>query len=101
MICAICQHENREGARFCEACGSPLSEEGLDRSAELQQYMPRSLTDKILETGGQLAGERKHVTVVFADISGFTALSEQMDAEEVRDLINRCFEALVARKLPP
>ena len=39
--------------------------------------------------------ERKTVTVFFADISGFTALSEKLDAEEVRNLINACFDQLV------
>jgi class 3 adenylate cyclase len=42
-----------------------------------------------------LAGERKRVTVMFADISGFTPLSETLDPEPVRDLINTCFEHLV------
>lgn len=41
-----------------------------------------------------LKGERKQVTVMFADISGFTALSEKLDPEEVRSLINACFERL-------
>ncbi|MFN2509590.1 MAG: adenylate/guanylate cyclase domain-containing protein, partial [Chthoniobacterales bacterium] len=39
--------------------------------------------------------ERKTVTILFVDISGFTALSEKLDAEKVRDLINECFECLV------
>ncbi len=43
----------------------------------------------------ELRGERKLVTVMFADISGFTALSETLDPEAVRDLMNACFEALV------
>ena len=42
-----------------------------------------------------LAGERKLVTVMFADISGFTAMSEVMDPEQARDLVNACFERLV------
>ena len=41
-----------------------------------------------------LRGERKQVTVMFADISGFTAMSEKLDPEEVRSLINACFERL-------
>ncbi len=41
-----------------------------------------------------LKGERKHVTVMFADISGFTAMSEKLDPEEVRGMINGCFERL-------
>lgn len=42
-----------------------------------------------------LSGERRHVTVMFADISGFTPMAERMDPEAVRDLINACFERLV------
>jgi class 3 adenylate cyclase len=42
-----------------------------------------------------LAGERKVVTVMFADLSGFTALSEKMDPESSRNLINTCFARLV------
>jgi class 3 adenylate cyclase/tetratricopeptide (TPR) repeat protein len=42
-----------------------------------------------------LGGERKIVTVMFADISGFTAMSENMDPEAVRDIMNDCFELLV------
>ncbi|MCP4536628.1 MAG: AAA family ATPase [Chloroflexi bacterium] len=47
------------------------------------------------ETTPTLTGERKLVTVMFADISGFTALAETMDPEAVRDLMNGCFEQLV------
>jgi len=43
-----------------------------------------------------LAGERRQVTVMFADISGFTAMSEKLDPEEVRNTINGCFELLGA-----
>jgi class 3 adenylate cyclase len=43
----------------------------------------------------RLAGERRSVSVMFADISGFTALAETMDPEAVRDLMNACFERLV------
>jgi class 3 adenylate cyclase len=40
-------------------------------------------------------GERKQVTIMFADISGFTAMSEKMDPEQVRSLMNACFDHLV------
>jgi len=42
-----------------------------------------------------LEGERKLVTVMFADLSGFTALSEALDPEHVRGIVNRCFNVLV------
>ncbi len=53
---------------------------------QLAEAMPISLTTQ---------GERKLVTVMFADASGFTAMSEERDAEYVRNLMNDCFEALV------
>ncbi len=58
--------------------GLPTTEERTDRS----------------ERSAHMVGERKLVTVMFADISGFTALSEQMDPEAVRDLLNDCFDHL-------
>jgi class 3 adenylate cyclase len=39
-------------------------------------------------------GERKHVTVLFADLTGYTAMSEKLDPEEVREIMNRCFEQI-------
>jgi len=49
-----------------------------------------------LEHGKRLAdeGERKHITVMFADLSGFTALSETGDAEDIRNWVNACFAQL-------
>jgi adenylate cyclase len=46
------------------------------------------------ETLPEPAAERKQATVMFADMSGFTALSERTDAEEMRSLVNQCFDAL-------
>jgi class 3 adenylate cyclase len=48
-----------------------------------------------LETADSSTEERKLVTVVFTDVSGFTALSEKLDPEKVRELINACFDWLV------
>ena len=50
---------------------------------------------QIESSGGENADERKLVTIVFADVSGFTALSETLDPEEVRALLNACFDWLV------
>jgi class 3 adenylate cyclase/tetratricopeptide (TPR) repeat protein len=62
--------------------------------AQLHSYIPKQLADKIRATG-QIVGERRHVTVIFADISGFTALSERFDAEDVATLVNDCLKELV------
>src|SRR2546427_2217765 len=57
-------------------------------------YTPKHLADKILTTRSALEGERKQVTVLFADVVGFTTLAEQLDPEVVHDIINRCFERI-------
>jgi adenylate cyclase len=57
--------------------------------AQLQSYIPRQLANKIKATG-HIQGERRQVTVVFADVSGFTALSETLDPEEVASFMNEC-----------
>ena len=68
-----------------------LSPEAL--LVQLQSYVPQQLADKT-RAAGQIEGERRQVTVVFADISGFTALSERLDAEDVAGLVNDCFKEL-------
>lgn len=62
--------------------------------AQLQSYIPKQLADKIRRSG-QIQGERRQVTVIFADISGFTALSERLDPEEVASFVNDCMKELV------
>ena len=69
MRCLSCGTEVAEGARFCPSCGQPLRA-GAD--------------------------ERRIVTVLFADLVGFTTLSESRDPEQVKNLVDRCFERLVA-----
>ena len=59
-------------------------------------YTPRHLAEKILTSRSALEGERKQVTVLFADVAGFTTLAEQLDPEVVHDIINRCFEGITA-----
>ena len=59
----------------------------------LQGYLPRELADK-MRAFGRIDGERKQVTVLFADLSGFTALSERLDAEEVAEITHAVLKEL-------
>jgi class 3 adenylate cyclase len=59
-----------------------------------RSYTPPYLAEKILTSKTALDGERKQVTVLFADVAGFTTLAERLDPEIVHDLINRCFERI-------
>src|SRR5829696_9945709 len=69
VTCSTCGAEVPDGARFCPTCGADLQVRG---------------------------DERRVVTVVFADLVGFTGLSEHRDPEQVKALVDRCFERLVA-----
>jgi len=62
---------------------------------KLQKYMPKNLIDKIL-SAKKMEGERRNVTVLLGDISGFTSMSEKMDPEEVQTMMNECFKFLVS-----
>lgn len=60
-----------------------------------QSYTPKHLADKILNTRSALEGERKLVTVMFADVTGFTAISEKLDPEDVHRIMDGCCRILM------
>ncbi|MFH1727262.1 MAG: tetratricopeptide repeat protein [Pseudomonadota bacterium] len=62
--------------------------------SELGKYLPEHIVKQIMQKG-TMEEEMKNVTVIFADISGFTSMSENMDPEEVTALMNECFQFLV------
>lgn len=72
------------------ADGEASAGELLER---LHRYIPRELAEK-MRVLGHIEGERKRVTVLFADLSGFTALSERLDAEELTSLVNDALHEL-------
>jgi class 3 adenylate cyclase len=81
LSCSVCGSAYRTGDRFCVECGSPL--EGAQEPAAVVVSQPREPP----------AAERRLVSVLFADLVGFTSLSESRDAEEVRELLSRYFES--------
>jgi class 3 adenylate cyclase/tetratricopeptide (TPR) repeat protein len=122
MRCPQCGHDNPEGVKFCGECGTrfesrcpscgtgnppankfcyecgqhlaPLPTPAA-RFASPQSYTPPHLAEKILTARTALEGERKQVTVLFADVSGFTSMSERLDPEEVHQFMNRAFELML------
>ncbi len=79
-VCPACSAPNEPGRKFCYECGASLG--GLPGTAAAVPEQP-------LETP---AAERRLVSVLFADLVGFTTLSEPRDAEEVRELLSRYFD---------
>ena len=59
-------------------------------------YTPRHLAEKILTTRSALEGERRQVTVLFADVANFTTLAAQLAPEDVHQVIDGCFERITA-----
>ena len=123
MKCSKCLHENPDGAKFCIECGAPLEFHCPNCGAvtpatgkfcmecahslkqpqasppidftEPHSYTPKHLADKILTNRSAIEGERKLVSVLFADVAGFTAMSEELEPEEVHGIMDGCFKILM------
>src|SRR6266498_4399469 len=91
MSCPSCGHENPAGARFCNDCGAHLAAPTI--TPEPRSYTPRHLVEKILASQSALRGERKLVTVLFADVVRSMELAERVDPEEWHRLLDRLFRA--------
>src|SRR5437016_4814127 len=92
VSCQFCRHENPAGARFCNDCGAHLAAPTI--TPEPRSYTPRHLVEKILASQSALRGERKLVTVLFADVVRSMELAERVDPEEWHRLLDRLFRIL-------
>jgi class 3 adenylate cyclase len=93
--CSNCQAELPSGAKFCMNCGQPVSVTAPKDDARLTRLAaaaPAPLAAKM--RAAHLAGERKMVTALFADVVGSTSLAEQMDAEDWTAVMNRAFDLI-------
>jgi class 3 adenylate cyclase/tetratricopeptide (TPR) repeat protein len=123
MKCTGCRTENPETNRFCRECGAKLFRTCDQCGAEClpadkfcgncghhlatdeetsridfdqpRSYTPKFLAEKILTARSAIEGERKLVTVLFADVAGFTSLSEKLDPEDVHEIMDGCFRILM------
>ncbi len=117
MLCSRCQHENPQHAKFCLECGGRLLTcakcgAELPGSAKFclecgtavgpqpqarspQSYTPKHLAEKILTSKAALEGERKQVTVLFADLKGSMELLADRDPEEARKLLDPVLEHMM------
>ncbi len=122
MKCARCQHENRPGAKFCEECATPLARACANCGAQLspaakfcsecahpagqaaaaaarfaapEAYTPKHLAERILTSKAALEGERKQVSVLFADLKGSMELFADRDPEDARRLLDPVLERMM------
>ncbi len=92
ILCASCGAENEPGELFCGECAKPLPEPAEGRALpEPRSYTPKHLAEKILTSRAALEGERKQVTVLFADVKGSMELGEKVDPEEWYRIMDRFF----------
>jgi class 3 adenylate cyclase/predicted ATPase len=92
--CSSCGAENPPGFRFCGECGKPLAETKPAPRPDPRSYTPKHLAQKILQSKSALEGERKQVTVLFADVKGSMDLGEKVDPEEWYRIMDRFFQIL-------
>ena len=98
ISCSKCGKPNPPGSKFCNECGNELKELQIGAPVDFtkpQSYTPKHLADKILTTRSSIEGERKLVTVFFADVADYTAMSEKLDPEEVHQMMDGAFKILM------
>src|SRR5215831_17211262 len=89
VACAACRAPNPPANKFCHECGAPMSSKsGAAPLSSPEPYTPRHLAEKILTSKAALDGERKQVTVLFADLKGSMELLADRDPEEARKLLD-------------
>ncbi len=99
MKCPKCQAENPEGMKFCGVCGAKL--EIICPSCQFSNPLPFRFCGGCGQELGEgtrkekrvpeSEGERKYVTAMFSDLSGYTAMTEKLDPEEVKEIMSRIF----------
>ena len=89
MTCVSCGAETAPGKRFCGSCGAAVSGAPAgERFVSPESYTPRHLAKKILTSRSAVEGERKQVTVLFADLKGSMELLADRDPEDARKLLD-------------
>ncbi|MBI2527537.1 MAG: AAA family ATPase [Candidatus Rokubacteria bacterium] len=96
--CPSCSADLLPGSRFCHRCGTPAGpgETAQPRFASPDSYTPRHLAERILAARSALEGERKQVTVLFADLKSSMELLADRDPEEARALVDPVLEHMIA-----
>src|SRR5436190_7887636 len=87
LRCPSCSTPYKAGQKFCMECGASLT-------GGAKPAAPAPLPAKPRVPNSALPEERRWVTVLFADISGYTAMAERMDAEAVKSMVDRCLRRL-------
>jgi adenylate cyclase len=97
--CSSCGGDNPEGMRFCGHCGTPAEQAAKppadpDVSEALKSFVSQQVAEHLVASGGEITEERRLVTALFADLSGFTPLADRLDPEELLEIIDPIIQRL-------
>jgi class 3 adenylate cyclase len=100
LTCSQCQTTNDPGDAYCKRCGSALEAASTEqdqraRFSPVHAQTPRHLSERIIASKAALEGERKRVTVLFADLKGSMELLADRDPEEARRLLDAVIERMI------
>ena len=98
MKCPKCQVEVPEDSNFCYKCAHNLNIPPETHSGTYDKpktYTPKHLADKILKSKTSIIGERKLVTIMFADVANYTSMSEKLDPEAVHQIMDGTFKIIM------
>jgi len=100
--CPNCKHENPEGSKFCNNCGSRLDQAiqqdpAPPAAGPLSNLIPTEYAARLeaARATQAMVGERRIVTMLFCDIAGSTSAAEQFDPEDWAEIINQAFEIMI------
>jgi class 3 adenylate cyclase/tetratricopeptide (TPR) repeat protein len=94
-VCPHCRAEVSTGKSFCWSCGGQLADPATDRAPPPVAYTPEHLAARILTSKAALEGERKKITVLFADTKASMELLADRDPEDARKLLDRVLEQMM------
>jgi class 3 adenylate cyclase len=94
-VCPSCGASNPPENKFCGQCAAPIDKPAPPRFTAPEAYTPKHLAEKILTSKAALEGERKQVTVLFADLKGSMELLADRDPEEARKLLDPVLERMM------
>ena len=94
-VCPSCGVSNPVGSKFCGQCATALAAAPGARRGSPEAYTPKHLAERILTAKAALEGERKQVTVLFADLKGSMELLAERDPEEARKILDPVLEIMM------
>jgi class 3 adenylate cyclase/tetratricopeptide (TPR) repeat protein len=94
LSCTVCGTPNGPSAKFCERCGTALGHGDAPDTVNHHAGPTAAVVAASRDQDAALEGARKSVTVLFADVAGFTSMSERLDAEDAADIMRPCFDLM-------